>query len=290
MASKNENDSDQSFSIIRRLELPNALLIEAVGTENITVPVHSHEQSHITLVLEGLCRETYMRKSRDLLPLDVTFFHPGESHSLRFSDKVFRSLDIEFNSKWLDHLLDMPLAPLSLKGSHNNSISWLLARLYKEFRESDDFSRIAIEGLTLEIVACLARASKQAQTKKAPPWLRLVVEKVREEFDCALTLSALAQSVGVHPSHLAQVFREHHRCTLGEFIRQIRIERAIEQMLDTDASLVDISLATGFSDQSHFSRVFKRATGMTPAEFRHFHLDTKFVQNTRHSYKTDSDE
>ncbi|MCI0490514.1 MAG: helix-turn-helix domain-containing protein [Blastocatellia bacterium] len=287
---ESENDSDQVCNILRRFESSGFMLSESVSKKDITVPAHSHEQAHITFVLEGLCCETYMRKTRDLAPLNVTFFHPGESHALRFSGEAFRSFDLEFDCDWLDRLLDIPLAPASLTGNHNNSIAGLMARLYKEFKDIDDVSHIAIEGLTLEILAGLVRASKRVKTKKAPPWLRLVVEKINDEFDRPLTLSEVARSVGVHPSHLAQVFREHHDCTLGEFIRHIRIERAIQQMTCTDASLVDISLATGFSDQSHFSRVFKRATGMPPAEFRHLHLDTKFVQNTRRSFKTSSDE
>jgi AraC-like DNA-binding protein len=137
-----------------------------------------------------------------------------------------------------------------------------------------------MEGLTLEILAELVRVSKRVKMKTAPHWLRRVVDLIRTEYARSFTLSELAQVANVHPAYLAQVFRAHYHCTLGEFVRQLRIECAIQQMAEPNASLADIALATGFSDQSHFSRVFKRMTGLTPAQFRQLQPDPHCVQNT----------
>ena len=55
---------------------------------------------------------------------------------------------------------------------------------------------------------------------------------------------------------------------IGEYVRALRIERAARELVDTDTPIAEIGLRFGFFDQSHFSRVFKRHTGLTPAAFR----------------------
>jgi AraC family transcriptional regulator len=78
----------------------------------------------------------------------------------------------------------------------------------------------------------------------------------------------LAQSVGVHPVTLARAFRQAFGCTVGEYVRHLRIERAAHQLAGTELSLAEIALAAGFSDQSHFSNLFRHHTGLSPSKFR----------------------
>jgi AraC family transcriptional regulator len=67
---------------------------------------------------------------------------------------------------------------------------------------------------------------------------------------------------------LARTFRRTFGCTVGEYLRRLRIERAAEQLVSGDLPLAEIALAAGFADQSHFSNVFRRRTGVSPSAFR----------------------
>src|SRR5260221_476491 len=78
----------------------------------------------------------------------------------------------------------------------------------------------------------------------------------------------LFRHVGVHPVPLARTFRRVHRMTFAGYVRQVRIEFARRELAVSGAPLGDIAVAAGFCDQSHFSRLFKRYTGQTPAEYR----------------------
>jgi AraC family transcriptional regulator len=81
-------------------------------------------------------------------------------------------------------------------------------------------------------------------------------------------MAEIARRVGVHPVYLASEFRRRYGLTVGEYVRQLRIEYASRQLSTSDTPLVEIALNSGFSSQSHFSWTFKRITGITPAQFR----------------------
>ena len=71
-----------------------------------------------------------------------------------------------------------------------------------------------------------------------------------------------------HPVHLVAVFRRYMHCTPCDFLRRLRVEFAAGQLLRTRMPLVEIALQAGFTHQSHFCRVFKTITGMTPSAYR----------------------
>jgi len=77
--------------------------------------------------------------------------------------------------------------------------------------------------------------------------------------------------VGIHPVHLAREFRRHYQCTIGEYVRRLKVEYACLQISVSEASLHQIALAAGFFDQSHFARTFKQIMGVTPGNYRRFY-------------------
>src|SRR5207245_7067510 len=133
--------------------------------------------------------------------------------------------------------------------------------------DMDAASPRAIEGLALEILAEATRRATPPSSRQ-PPWLEQACNLLRDRFRDNVSLTALASVVGVHPVYLASTFRRHYHCTIGEFLRRLRIEFACRQMAATNTPLAEIAGAAGFADQSHFCRTFKRQTGLTPAAYR----------------------
>jgi AraC-like DNA-binding protein len=68
--------------------------------------------------------------------------------------------------------------------------------------------------------------------------------------------------------------------SFGEYIRKLRIEKAMHLMGSTDYSLTEIAYLTGFSDQSHFTRISKRQTGQTPTFYKKNALKSKKDTNS----------
>jgi AraC family transcriptional regulator len=132
----------------------------------------------------------------------------------------------------------------------------------------DATAPLAIEGLLLELVASASRLREQNGSSRRPRWLEDARDRIHVELAARPSLSGLAESVGVHPVTLARAFRRAFGCTVGEYVRSLRVERAARQLADTELSLAEIALAAGFSDQSHFSNLFRHHTGLSPSKFR----------------------
>jgi AraC family transcriptional regulator len=106
-------------------------------------------------------------------------------------------------------------------------------------------------------------------TQRQPQdWLKRAEAIIRDRFSESVSLNEVAKTVAIHPVHLARTFRQHYRCSIGEYVRKLRVEFAREAIVTTDCALTDIGMAAGFYDQSHFARTFKHATGLTPSALR----------------------
>ena len=131
----------------------------------------------------------------------------------------------------------------------------------------DSASSLAVQGIALEMLAALAR--ERAVTRGAAPrWVRHACELLHAHFAEPLSLAAVAERVGAPPVRLARAFREAHGCSVGEYIRRLRVEEARRQLAGGDAPISQIAAAAGFCDQAHLSRVFRKATGLTPLAYR----------------------
>jgi AraC family transcriptional regulator len=117
-----------------------------------------------------------------------------------------------------------------------------------------------------EILGAIASFDSPDQT--APPWFGRVKELLHEGFHEPLRMGDLAREAGVHPVHLARVFRKFENRTPGEYQQRLQVRAACELLQDAEWPLAVIAAECGFADQSHFTRLFRRMTGTTPAQFR----------------------
>jgi AraC family transcriptional regulator len=221
----------------------------------------------VVISLEGLSTQLYGNKPTICKPWSVSFHPAHEIHWDHFCAPGVRDLNIEIASEQLSifrSYSDTFDRPFSSTGWEPRRIA---ARLYREFREFDELSPLAIEGLLIEL---LVEASRRPIRRVPPPpvWLREAREILRARFAENIALADLARNVGVHPVHLAREFKRFFCRTVGEDVRQLRVEFACREMSRSKHTLSEIALMAGFSDQSHFARTFKKMIGVTPAQFQ----------------------
>jgi AraC family transcriptional regulator len=232
-----------------------------------TLPKHAHELSHFCFVLTGNYKERIAGKCFERGPAALVYYPPDVSHGEEhFTDG--RHFLIEIDCKGLEQVRDYGARLCEPVLLSRDASLWLAARMYREFRARDEFSALVLESISTELLIAASRQNMRPLERKPPPWLETVKEVLREEFFNPPSLDELAKAVEIHPTHIARVFRQFERCTVGDYIREVRINHARQRMVGSNEPLVEIALALGFADQTHFTRSFKRVTGMTPREFR----------------------
>jgi AraC-like DNA-binding protein len=109
---------------------------------------------------------------------------------------------------------------------------------------------------------------KSAQ-KKTPDWVKELKQIIHDQIDTNLSLTEISKSLDINPSYLSREFSKHFdNLSFGEYTRKLRIQKAIELMEQHKYSLAEIAYLTGFSDQSHFTRIFKQHTGESPSAYK----------------------
>jgi AraC family transcriptional regulator len=91
---------------------------------------------------------------------------------------------------------------------------------------------------------------------------------IQAHFAEQLTLKQIGKTVGLHPVYLASEFRKRYHCTVGEYVRQLRIEFACRRLSQSGDTVAEVAAAAGFFDQGHFTRPFKLVIGLTPSQYR----------------------
>jgi AraC family transcriptional regulator len=201
---------------------------------------------------------------------------PGDIHAEWIHPQGAVCLVADLVPTWIEQMCEpseVVRESSDFRGGLLKNLAW---RLYDEFNKRDETAREWIEQLMQGVMAEAARRHAQLIERHPPGWLVQVKEALHAQFASplcvplaeSLTPSVMAASVGVHPVHLARAFRQWYHCTPSDYIHHLRMDFAQRAMLESDAPLVDIALAAGFYDQSHFSRSFKRHTGLTPTQYR----------------------
>ncbi|MET3499551.1 hypothetical protein ABIC45_001142 [Mucilaginibacter rubeus] len=112
---------------------------------------------------------------------------------------------------------------------------------------------------------------KTKEDKKAPSWTNELKEMIQDQIDTnmSLSLQQASEELEINPAYLSREFSKYfENMSFGDYIRKMRIEKAINLMETTTHSFTEIAYLTGFSDQGHFSRIFKQHTGQSPSEYK----------------------
>ena len=253
-------------NVFCKTHIPSAILSETVYKKRLALPEHSHELAFFTFILQGHYSEYYGGKNLVYSPMTVLWRQADVSHKDKIEQNGSRFFFVEIKQTYLDRLLEYEKVPEHLF-EQNGSLVWLASRLRCEVRDGQTCSPLVAEGITLEMLGNLARKNVISE-KRPPKWLFRVVEKLNAEFAENLSTEELAFEANVHPVHLASVFRRFHHQTIGEYVRKLRVAHASKLLLKKEIPLAEIAYSAGFSDQSHFTRIFKRCVGITPGAFR----------------------
>ncbi len=232
------------------------------------IPRHAHTMAGFCLVLDGRYEERYSARTLACTARTVTFSPAGEEHSNVFAASRSHCLTVDVPESWLDRLEGNRTRLREPFETQGGTLAWLTERLLPEMHGDDDSARLIVEGIVLEMLGHAARNAAAPGEPHASPAIRRAYDLLRAHYAEPLSLADLAAATGRHPAYIATAFRQAYGETVGDCLRRLRVEHASRALAQSDMPLVEVAPSAGFGNQSHLTRVFKRATGLTPAAFR----------------------
>jgi AraC family transcriptional regulator len=226
---------------------------------------HSHSWLHLTIVSRGSYNRRLGSQTANYKAGSLSFLRTNDSHTDSYA-RGSQCLHVVIPSAMEQELT----RGLTAQGAHEIPLG-LSARfsvaLQREFRYPDGNSPLIVEALLLDLVSRHLEVIRDKSSAR-PRWLGVLLDYLDDTFEQEWSLPEIAAEIGVHPVYLCRTFSEHFNCTLGEYIRKLRMLRGWQLLAIGDATLAEIASLSGFADQSHFTRVFKSHFGSTPGEYR----------------------
>jgi AraC family transcriptional regulator len=251
----------------RTLDLDDFTVVQAWFPADEVLGRHCHDRPSVAVMLGGSFTLRLTGRAQHCPPTAVFTEPLGEPHANCMGPRGAHVVVIQPDPTRTELLRPFSGFLDAHTHRHDGRIAALAARLAGELDATDDLSALAAEGIVLEMLVSLARLDP-GRLGRPPAWLLRAQEMLHDRFTETLRTGEIAREVQVHPAHLARAFRTHFKVSLGSYLRRLRLDWAREQLAHSAASLAAVALAAGFADQSHFTRAFKRYTGLTPNAYR----------------------
>ena len=236
--------------------LKNYYLSISYHEKEAEIPRHSHTNPYLSLNLGPAYLEND-GYSKNIIESGNVIIRPSlYKHQNIFNKESGICFNIELTSKDSQEIL----VSFSKKNIHFScfDIIKILTRSFDDYLDHE---------LDCFITETILQYVEMQHTKEIPVWYAEVIDIVRDDYTSALSLNSIATRVSLHPNYLARKFKQINGNSLGDYIRNTRLENALLKLYSKER-LTDISLDTGFCDQSHFSNSFRSSFNFSPKQLR----------------------
>ncbi len=254
-------------------------------------PPHAHAEYVLTYLIRGVGRS---RIGSDRLfefrPGDINLLNPGEVHKDFASPQERECLMVGVRKEFLHGLFKElgrsgPISPcfISPKAEPSSIVRHICQSIKDEVDGQLPGREVLMHCLVTELIIQLHRQMQPCVFHSEPfnlsrmsaLWqVRKAVEYLQDTVGRKFELAEVANATGLSKYYLERLFKQATGFHLHTYATYLRIDRAKQLLSETSKSLVNIALQLGFSDQSHFTNVFRRFVGITPRAYR-----ASFIQN-----------
>jgi|WetSurMetagenome_2_1015567.scaffolds.fasta_scaffold02336_2 AraC family transcriptional regulator len=259
---KGENYSKK----VKTIELENLNLSENIYS-NEHVDWHYHENFYFVYLLHGQLYETNRKESYTLNPGTLLFHNWQDAHFNINKNEISKGFHMEIEPAWFEGTM---INPSIIEGSlrvEDPMQVILFDKIYQEAKILDCTSDISINTLLVRLFGDLLKMN-EISSRKTPNWVPIIKNILHDEDERKLSLKYLSDELNIHPVHLSNDFSKYfNQMTIGDYIRSIKINRAITLLKKGSLSVTEISYICHFSDQSHFIRIFRKYMGITPLQY-----------------------
>lgn len=258
------------------------------GVNDNMAQSHYHDYFEIYYLESGSRIHVIHDQLYHIKPGELVIFSPYVMHySFGEKDAQFKRIVLyfreeEITSTALRELLKKGTGVYQPSSEVTQNLQQMLHKLLQEQAQdhwlSEDCMHHTLNLMLLEIARQIQKPLKPEKRKRFADVIRYIHEHYHEDIN----LECLAKEFFISPYYLCREFKSYTNTTVIHYLNITRIMNAQYQLMETPKNITEISKATGFSNVTHFNRVFKEVTGMTPSGYR-----KQYKKRMIHQQKTD---
>ena len=244
----------------------NGFVVSHYDYTEIKTDWHCHENPYFMYVLDGNMK-SITKRGESLCPPGSLMY--TNWHELHYGSKHTRDASgfhIEFEIDWLKKLEVYGQMEQGSQKLEYPDLHIAATKIFHEYVLADKYAEVSIQLMILQICELLSN-NRERSSEADPIW----VDRLREllHFDSSdITLDYLSQQLGIHPVHISRTATKYLGMSLGEYVRKLKLSKALPHLIKGDKTLTEVSYLAGFADQSHFNRVFKSQFDINPKKYR----------------------
>lgn len=224
-----------------------------------TIPLHAHDKPYLCLSIAGYYDEKTTQQST-IKPGTVLFRRAQYEHANQFRNKHGICLNLEFNNHETFSLRNQLKLP---DHEFERHASIAFSKLFIDLNQN-----IASDILNIRCHEVLASHFEKLNSKGKLEWIHKVKQYIHDDPSQRISLDEMSAEFQLHPNYIVRKFKTITGYKLSEYLEKVRLESALQQFYQTNNKLSRIGLDSGFYDQSHFIRSFKKQLQTSPGQFR----------------------
>ncbi|MCO8171673.1 AraC family transcriptional regulator [Pseudomonas sp. 21LCFQ02] len=256
----------------RHADLPFIEARSVADGRQVCYAPHSHEVFSIGAITAGCSTYLLEKSTLRIAAGTVVLMNPGQVHACNpIDDQPWSYIMLYVDPQWLaaiSHDTATGFAPLAPSHSHDPQLFAGLLGLYATLLDSDasllhkQCTAVAFFGLMQDLLG-----GARPQAGKPAPRVEQAADYINAHFKDAVRLDDICRAVGLSPSYLIRAFEQRYHMTPHAYLLNRRIQHAHSQ-LRSGRLIADVACETGFADQAHLQREFKKHLAATPGQYR----------------------
>ena len=259
--------------------------------------LHRHDFDEIMIVIGGSANHHVGRKISVLRRGDVYIIPCGAVHAYETEpEEKLEVINILFDSSRLPlSSLDLKYVPgfrsfflrntkrpkipppLNLSADGMALVLLCVSQMEAELSDQSPGYLSMTFSYFVRLLCLLARSGCSQPLSLSPPEvrkLRVLVAHLEQNLEREISVKEMAQHINISPSYLRSLFHRVYAQSPVNYVRKLRIARAMELLAVPEISITEVAYKTGFNDSNYFTRVFHKHTGECPTDFRKRVLNT----------------
>ena len=249
-----------------KVNFDGVIACENIYQEEYSSDWHYHANPHFSHILYGGSVELREKEKQFQTAGTSLYYSPDIIHKNTHYKKGTRIFNLEIETSFFKEYDLQPMASGYIFSPYNEHVKKnLLVKLLIEFLLNDKHSEISVHQLCTQL---FEDGSGEAKLPHSNHWTIQLKEYLYSHWNETPTLTELSNLLQIHPVTISRYFSKYFSCTLGEYIRRIKIEKSLPLIRSNKYSLTNIAYECDFTDQSHFTKTFKQVTGILPKEYK----------------------